>query len=44
MDGTPFAIAEPTGTTEYPSFDWEGMVATEDGDVERRLADLGYLG
>lgn len=43
MDGTPLPIVESFGTTEYPPFDPDTIVATDDDDVERRLADLGYL-
>jgi predicted AlkP superfamily phosphohydrolase/phosphomutase len=43
MDGTPLPVVEPTGTTEYPTFDPEDAVTTDDTDVEQRLADLGYL-
>ena len=43
MDGKPLPIVEPTGTVEYPSFDRDSVVMTDDSDVEQRLADLGYL-
>ena len=43
MDGTPLPIVEPTGRTEYPPFDPEDIVTTDDRDVEQRLANLGYL-
>ena len=43
MDGEPVAVVEPTGREEYPRFEPEKAVTMDDGDVERRLADLGYL-
>ena len=43
MDSSPLPIVEPTDTTEYPSFDPDRVTATDDSDVEQRLADLGYL-
>lgn len=43
MDGSVLEIADPTETREYPSYDPEPITATDDGTVEDRLSDLGYL-
>ena len=36
-------ITLPRAVPEYPSFDRDSVVMTDDSDVEQRLADLGYL-
>jgi len=43
MDGSVLPAVEPVGTEPYPEFDPDAQVATDDGDVEARLADLGYI-
>ncbi|ARS88942.1 alkaline phosphatase family protein [Natrarchaeobaculum aegyptiacum] len=43
MDGTALPCVDPVGTRSYPRTDSERSVATDDADVEQRLADLGYL-
>ncbi len=43
MDGTVLPIAESSDCQEYPRYDPEPIVATDDGAVEDRLSDLGYL-
>ena len=43
MDGVVLPAVEPVGREVYPTFDGGERVATDDGDVEARLADLGYL-
>ncbi|MFC4549535.1 MULTISPECIES: alkaline phosphatase family protein [Halorussus] len=43
MDGVVLPAVEPVGRRAYPAFDGGAQVATDDGDVEARLADLGYL-
>ncbi|WP_435174347.1 alkaline phosphatase family protein [Halorussus sp. AFM4] len=43
MDGSVLPAVGAVGTESYPAFDAGGAVATDDGDVEARLADLGYL-
>ncbi|WP_168216060.1 alkaline phosphatase family protein [Halorussus marinus] len=43
MDGSALPAVEPVGTRAYPAFDPDAQVATDDGDVEARLADLGYI-
>jgi len=43
MDGDPLAIVSPTGRRQYPPFEPDNSVPTDDGAVEQRLADLGYL-
>ncbi|WP_135829003.1 alkaline phosphatase family protein [Halorussus halobius] len=43
MDGSVLSPVEPAGTESYPAFDAGERASTDDGDVEARLADLGYL-
>ena len=43
MDGTPLPCVDAAGTEQYPRFDRTQSVETADDDVEKRLADLGYL-
>ncbi|NHN59138.1 MULTISPECIES: alkaline phosphatase family protein [Halorussus] len=43
MDGSVLPAVGAVGTESYPAFDAGGEVATDDDDVEARLADLGYL-
>ncbi|MFC4448402.1 alkaline phosphatase family protein [Halorussus aquaticus] len=43
MDGSVLPAVGAVGTESYPAFDAGGQVTTDDGDVEARLADLGYL-
>jgi len=43
MDGSVLPAVEPVGTQAYPAFDPDAQVPTDDGDVEARLADLGYI-
>ena len=43
MDGSVLAAVEASGRKRYPAFDAGERVETDDGDVEARLADLGYL-
>jgi predicted AlkP superfamily phosphohydrolase/phosphomutase len=43
MDGAVLPAVEPVGTESYPAFDAGEAVATDDEEVEARLADLGYL-
>jgi len=44
MDGETVAVVDPTEREEYPRFEPGEAVRLDDGDVERRLSDLGYLG
>ncbi|WP_433623762.1 alkaline phosphatase family protein [Halomicrococcus sp. NG-SE-24] len=43
MDGETLPVVEPAGEQSYPAYDAGETVATDDGDVEARLADLGYI-
>ncbi|THE64822.1 phosphodiesterase [Salinadaptatus halalkaliphilus] len=43
MDGQTIPIVEDIGTVEYPDYESEPIAATDDGTVEDRLSDLGYL-
>ncbi|WP_049925553.1 alkaline phosphatase family protein [Halopiger goleimassiliensis] len=43
MDGTSLPIVEETTATEYPAYDSEPIVPTDDSTVEDHLSDLGYL-
>ncbi|ARS88672.1 alkaline phosphatase family protein [Natrarchaeobaculum aegyptiacum] len=43
MDGEPLSVVEGTSAVEYPSYEVEPVTATDDGVVEDRLSDLGYL-
>lgn len=43
MDGDPLAPVEASQPQSYPAFDPKDRVRTDDGGVERRLSDLGYL-
>jgi len=43
MDGKPLPVVPETGQTEYPAFEPNQSVETDEADVEQRLADLGYL-
>ncbi len=43
MDGTSLPVVPETGRTEYPAFEPEPAVETDETAVEQRLADLGYL-
>ncbi len=43
MDGSPLAIVEESSTTTYPSYDGDSITVPDDGTVEDRLSDLGYL-
>ncbi|WP_115863548.1 alkaline phosphatase family protein [Halorussus litoreus] len=43
MDGSVLSPVEPVGTESYPAFDAGERRATDDGEVEARLAELGYL-
>jgi predicted AlkP superfamily phosphohydrolase/phosphomutase len=43
MDGAVLSAVESVGTEHYPEFDAGEQEATDDGEVEARLADLGYL-
>ncbi|USZ68088.1 alkaline phosphatase family protein [Halorussus salilacus] len=43
MDGSVLPAVGAAGTEAYPAFDADERVATDDDDVEARLADLGYL-
>ncbi|UPW00397.1 alkaline phosphatase family protein [Halorussus gelatinilyticus] len=43
MDGSVLPAVRSAGTESYPALDAGEQEATDDGDVEARLADLGYL-
>ncbi|XVH33578.1 alkaline phosphatase family protein (plasmid) [Haloferacaceae archaeon DSL9] len=43
MDGRPLPFVDRVGTKRYPEFSPQQQQQTADTDVERRLADLGYL-
>lgn len=43
MDGTTLPIVEESTVTEYPAYEPESIVVTDDAAVEDRLSDLGYL-
>ena len=43
MDGTVLPIVESADEAAYPAIDRGERVATDDGGVERRLSDLGYI-
>ena len=43
MDGSVLPAVESVGTESYPAFDAGEQETTDDGNVEARLADLGYL-
>ncbi len=43
MDGRALPIVEETEVVEYPAYEAEPAVVTDDSTVEDRLSDLGYL-
>ena len=43
MDGHVLPCVSPVGRRDYPRFDGDLSIETADEEVERRLADLGYL-
>ncbi len=43
MDGEVLPIVDASERQRYPRYDPEPVVATDDGGVEDRLSDLGYL-
>jgi len=43
MDGDPLPCVESAGTRQYPRLEADRSVETADEDVEKRLADLGYI-
>ncbi|MCU4742742.1 alkaline phosphatase family protein [Halobacteria archaeon AArc-m2/3/4] len=43
MDGAVLPIVDPIEKQEYPNYEPEPITATDDGTVEDRLSDLGYL-
>nr|WP_097009727.1 alkaline phosphatase family protein [Natronoarchaeum philippinense]SNZ16956.1 Predicted phosphohydrolase or phosphomutase, AlkP superfamily [Natronoarchaeum philippinense] len=43
MDGAAMPFVEPSGTTEYPTYDRATTVSTDDDGVEQQLTSLGYL-
>ena len=43
MDGEPLPVVEPSGTETYPQVTRTAGEGVEDGSVERRLSELGYL-
>ncbi|TMT86924.1 phosphodiesterase [Haloterrigena sp. H1] len=43
MDGDPLPVIEGGTEQPYPAYDPEPITATDDGAVEDRLSDLGYL-
>ncbi|MFC6904030.1 alkaline phosphatase family protein [Halalkalicoccus tibetensis] len=43
MDGDPLGVVEPSEEMSYPDHAEMNRRATDDADVEDRLADLGYL-
>lgn len=43
MDGEVLPVVDSSERREYPRYEPEPTVATEDGTVEDRLSDLGYL-
>ena len=43
MDGDPLSAVDASAPRSYPEYEARTTEATEDGDVARRLSDLGYL-
>jgi predicted AlkP superfamily phosphohydrolase/phosphomutase len=43
MDGSPLPAVEGSGERSYPAYDPAPITATDDGTVQDRLSDLGYL-
>ncbi|AGB39136.1 alkaline phosphatase family protein [Natronococcus occultus] len=43
MDGTALPIVEESGVADYPTYEPAAIATTDDGVVEDRLSDLGYL-
>ncbi|MFC6825503.1 alkaline phosphatase family protein [Halopelagius fulvigenes] len=43
MDGETLAVVDAVEPISYPEFEVADRVQTDDGEVEERLADLGYL-
>ncbi|KZN24793.1 phosphodiesterase [Haladaptatus sp. R4] len=45
MDGTVIPVVEDAGSQSYPEYDEEndGSLGDDEGNVEERLADLGYM-
>ncbi|MGQ3414289.1 alkaline phosphatase family protein [Natrinema sp. LN54] len=43
MDGDPLPVVDGSAERAYPAYDRETITATDDGTVEDRLSDLGYL-
>ena len=43
MDGEPLSVVEPAGTETYPRVTRSPGEGVEDGSVERRLSELGYI-
>ena len=43
MDGEPLPVVEPSGTETYPRVTRSAGEGVEDGSVERRLSELGYI-
>jgi predicted AlkP superfamily phosphohydrolase/phosphomutase len=43
MDGDVLSVVESADEAAYPAIDRGERVATDDGGVERRLSDLGYI-
>ncbi|GAA0676710.1 alkaline phosphatase family protein [Natronoarchaeum mannanilyticum] len=43
MDGATMPFVESSGTTEYPAYDSDADVDTDDATVEQQLTSLGYL-
>ena len=43
MDGEPLPVVDSVRPAEYPPFDDGSTRETDDGEIERRLAALGYL-
>jgi len=44
MDGSPLPFVTATNSRAYPDFEPRDTTSTEDETVEKRLADLGYIG
>ncbi|WP_254524324.1 alkaline phosphatase family protein [Natrinema caseinilyticum] len=43
MDGDPLPVIDGSAVRPYPAYDPAPITATDDGAVEERLSDLGYL-
>ena len=43
MDGTALPIVDESAVTDYPAYEPATIAVTDDGAVEDRLSDLGYL-